>query len=301
MTFALGEPAAGAACRHRRRPAASDAARGRPGRSPSPAPSPSSASARGAEAERWIEAGRVRVDGQVVRWPARRIDPRRRPGDASTAAASATTPSAWSWRSTSPPGYITSRTDPGGPAHGLRPPRRRRPLGLPGGPPRPRHLRPADPHQRPPAGPAPDRSRATCRRPTTRGARRPVPAKRSPRCARACPSATTRSPTARPASATSARRRGGDVLAGDRPHRGQNRQVRRMCAAVGHDVLELVRVANRRVRAGRPRRPGALGRRLSPAERHWNCLVSSLTGRRRIGRSASTEQPPPSWSLYWSW
>ena len=30
-----------------------------------------------AEAERWIEAGRVSVDGEVVRWPARRIDPRR--------------------------------------------------------------------------------------------------------------------------------------------------------------------------------------------------------------------------------
>ena len=28
------------------------------------------------EAARWIEAGRVRVEGEVVRWPARRIDPR---------------------------------------------------------------------------------------------------------------------------------------------------------------------------------------------------------------------------------
>jgi 23S rRNA pseudouridine2605 synthase len=30
-----------------------------------------------AEAARWIEAGRVKVDGHTVRWPARRIDPRR--------------------------------------------------------------------------------------------------------------------------------------------------------------------------------------------------------------------------------
>ena len=29
------------------------------------------------EAERWIEAGRVAIDGRVVRWPQRRIDPRR--------------------------------------------------------------------------------------------------------------------------------------------------------------------------------------------------------------------------------
>ena len=30
-----------------------------------------------AEAERWIEAGRVSVDGEIVLWPARRIQPGR--------------------------------------------------------------------------------------------------------------------------------------------------------------------------------------------------------------------------------
>jgi 23S rRNA pseudouridine2605 synthase len=65
------------------------------------------------EAERWIEEGRVRVDGAVVRTPARRIDPRRakvvvdgrRVGDDTERLVVALH---------KPAGYITSRVDPGG-------------------------------------------------------------------------------------------------------------------------------------------------------------------------------------------
>jgi 23S rRNA pseudouridine2605 synthase len=65
------------------------------------------------EAARWIEDGRVEVDGHVVRWPARRIDPRRqqvsvdgrRVGDDTERIVLALH---------KPTGYITSRTDPGG-------------------------------------------------------------------------------------------------------------------------------------------------------------------------------------------
>jgi 23S rRNA pseudouridine2605 synthase len=65
------------------------------------------------EACRWIEAGRVEVDGRVVRWPARRIDPRqhvvrvdgRRVGDDTERIVIVLH---------KPKGYITSRTDPGG-------------------------------------------------------------------------------------------------------------------------------------------------------------------------------------------
>jgi 23S rRNA pseudouridine2605 synthase len=62
---------------------------------------------------RWIEAGRVRVGGQVVLWPARRIDPvedvvsvdGRRVGDIRERLVIALH---------KPAGYITSRVDPGG-------------------------------------------------------------------------------------------------------------------------------------------------------------------------------------------
>jgi 23S rRNA pseudouridine2605 synthase len=66
-----------------------------------------------AEACRWIEAGRVTVGGRVVRFPARRIDPRRdevhvdgrRVGDDTERIVLVLH---------KPAGYITSRTDPGG-------------------------------------------------------------------------------------------------------------------------------------------------------------------------------------------
>jgi 23S rRNA pseudouridine2605 synthase len=65
------------------------------------------------EAERWIEAGRVGIDGKVVRWPARRIDPRRDRvtvdgapvGDSTERVVVALH---------KPPDYITTRTDPSG-------------------------------------------------------------------------------------------------------------------------------------------------------------------------------------------
>jgi 23S rRNA pseudouridine2605 synthase len=100
--------------------------RGRPGGRPPPAPTGRTAGplslARAlskfgvcsrAEACRWIEAGRVQVDGRVVRFPARRIDPRRdqvrvdgRPvGDDTERIVLVLH---------KPVGYITSRVDPGG-------------------------------------------------------------------------------------------------------------------------------------------------------------------------------------------
>ena len=66
-----------------------------------------------AEAERWIEAGRVSVDGEIVLWPARRIQPGRqqvrvdgrRVGDDTERVVLALH---------KPPGYVTTRVEPGG-------------------------------------------------------------------------------------------------------------------------------------------------------------------------------------------
>jgi 23S rRNA pseudouridine2605 synthase len=66
-----------------------------------------------AEAERWIAAGRVSVDGEVVLWPARRVDPRRhrvkvdgRPvGDDTERVVLALH---------KPAGYVSTRVEPGG-------------------------------------------------------------------------------------------------------------------------------------------------------------------------------------------
>jgi 23S rRNA pseudouridine2605 synthase len=65
------------------------------------------------EAERWIEAGRVTVDGRAARWPQRRIDPRR-----NRVAVDGLPVSDDTERIVlalhKPVDYITSRTDPGG-------------------------------------------------------------------------------------------------------------------------------------------------------------------------------------------
>ena len=66
-----------------------------------------------AEAEHWIAAGRVSVDGEVVLWPARRIDPRRHQvkvdgravGDDAERVVLALH---------KPAGYVTTRVEPGG-------------------------------------------------------------------------------------------------------------------------------------------------------------------------------------------
>jgi 23S rRNA pseudouridine2605 synthase len=65
------------------------------------------------EARRWIEDGRVEVDGRVVRGPARRIDPRRHRVRVDGKAVSDATERVVLVLH-KPVGYITSRADPGG-------------------------------------------------------------------------------------------------------------------------------------------------------------------------------------------
>jgi 23S rRNA pseudouridine2605 synthase len=66
-----------------------------------------------AEAERWIEAGRVSVDGEVVRWPARRIDPRRQQVKVDGRAVGDDTERVV-LALHKPSGYVTTRVEPGG-------------------------------------------------------------------------------------------------------------------------------------------------------------------------------------------
>src|SRR5688572_3890625 len=65
------------------------------------------------EAERWIEGGRVTVDGEVALWPARRIDPRRQRVQVDGVLVDDDTERVVIALN-KPPGYITTRTDPGG-------------------------------------------------------------------------------------------------------------------------------------------------------------------------------------------
>ncbi len=65
------------------------------------------------DAESWIEAGRVSVDGNVVLWPARRIDPKRQRVTVDGAPVGDDT-ERFVLALHKPVGYITSRTDPAG-------------------------------------------------------------------------------------------------------------------------------------------------------------------------------------------
>ena len=65
------------------------------------------------EGERWIEAGRVSVDGEIVLWPARRIDPKRHRVRVDGVSVGDET-ERFVLALHKPVGYITSRTDPAG-------------------------------------------------------------------------------------------------------------------------------------------------------------------------------------------
>jgi 23S rRNA pseudouridine2605 synthase len=193
------------------------------------------------EAERWIEAGRVRVGGRTVRWPQRRIDARRdrvevdglRVGDAAERIVVALH---------KPAGYITTRVDPGGRAtvyellRGLD--RWVFPVGrldrdsagllvltndhrLGQRLTDPAHEVPKTYHVR--VEGAPDEAALRALREGV-----PLPDGRPSRPARVRVLGTAR---------------GGQTWLEVVLQEGRNRQVRRMCAAVGHEVHELVRVA----------------------------------------------------------
>jgi 23S rRNA pseudouridine2605 synthase len=199
------------------------------------------------EAERWIEEGRVAVGGQVVRVPARRIDPRRdvitvdgvRAGDETERVAIALH---------KPVGYITTRTDPGGRLtvyellHGLdqwvfpvgRLDKDSSGLLILTNDHRlghrltdPSHQVPKTYHARVRGVPGEEALRALAEGvPLGDGTANGVAALSRPAIVRPLGSG----------------RDGGcwlEIILTE----GKNRQVRRMCAAVGHDVLELVRVS----------------------------------------------------------
>ena len=190
------------------------------------------------EAVRWIEAGRVQVDGRVVLFPARRIDPRTARvlvdgapvGDHTERIVLALH---------KPAGYLTTRTDPGGRptvydllgdvARWVFPVGRldRDTSGLliltndhrlgerltdPG------HQVPKTYHVRVKGVPSPEALRAL---------REGVPLE----------DGLTRPAGVRPLGT----RRGGGAWLEIVLREGRNRQVRRMCAAIGHDVEALVR------------------------------------------------------------
>ena len=92
---------------------------------------------------------------------------------------------------------------------------------------------------------------------------------------------------------------------------GRNRQVRRMCAAVGHEVLELARVAIGGLALGEL--PAGEWRRLEADEVARLVAARGRIGRRRASggsqaaaRSGASRPWPgfpgaaASWSLYWS-
>jgi 23S rRNA pseudouridine2605 synthase len=214
------------------------------------------------EAARWIEAGRVRVGGRVVRWPARRIDPKSDRvavdgapvGDSTERVVLALH---------KPAGYITTRTDPGGreTVYDL--------LGDFG-----RWVFPVGRLDRDTTGLLIlTNDHRLGQRLTDPGAHVPktyharvdgVPdpgALAALREGLSLPDGTL----TRPASVRSlGAARGGGTWLEIVLTEGKNRQVRRMCSSVGHDVLSLTRVAVGRLPLGdlAPRE----WRRLTPAQ-----------------------------------
>ena len=155
-----------------------------------------------------------------------------------------------------------------------------RPAGLPGRPPRRRHRGPADAHERrrarqprrPPEPPASTRSTSPRSSPGRAGERG-----RDPPPARRC---RARRRPHRPGRRCRSRRR---ACCASSIHEGRNRQVRRMCEAVGHPVTRLVRT-----------RIGPLSdRRLRPGA--WRSLTDDEVRRLAVATAAAGPTPgrPP--------
>jgi pseudouridine synthase len=223
------------------------------------------------QAEGWIRAGRVAVDGVVTRWPQRRIDPRRqRVTVDGESVGDLTRPVALAFHK--PAGYITSRTDPGGrptvydlladvgswvfpvgrldrETSGLLIMTNDHRLGQ-----RltdPAHHVPKTYHAR--VQGIPDAQ-------VLRALREGVPLE----------DGLTRPARVRVLGAVRRRDTWLEIVITE----GRNRQVRRMCAAVGHETLELVRVGIGGLPLGNL--PPGGWRRLAPAE------VEALTRTRRL-------------------
>jgi 23S rRNA pseudouridine2605 synthase len=210
------------------------------------------------EAERWIESGRVSVDGETVLWPARRIDPRRQRVRVDGAPVGDET-ERFVLALHKPVGYITSRTDPAGrptvydlvgdlgrwafPVGRLD----RDTSGL---------LILTNDHRLGQRLTDPEHHVSKTYHARVLG----VPDAEALRALREGvplgPGETTRPAKVRLRGTT----RDGSTWLEIVLTEGKNRQVRRMCAAVGHDVVELVRVAIGRLTLGE----------LSPGE--WRLL-----------------------------
>jgi 23S rRNA pseudouridine2605 synthase len=216
------------------------------------------------EAERWIEAGRVEVDGRAVRVPQRRIDPRRH--RVAVDGLRVDDHSEWVVLALHKPvRYITTRVDPGG-----------RPTVYD-------LIRDVDRWVFPVGRLDRDSSGLLLLTNDHRlGQRLTDPAHRVPKTyhvrVEGLPDAAALRALAegvplgdgsvsRPARVRAlGAARGGQAWLEVVLTEGRNRQVRRMCAAVGHEVQELVRVAIGGLALG-PLAPGRW-RRLTPAEVH---------------------------------